>query len=113
MQSEHEESKCTGTYTALSDGFTLEFALGDGSYKVTCRDGVNLSVDGLLSYCIDFSAGGEVELKTPFGNIVYNVEPRTSAVKNTERGVEMDLSYALKSETEIIERAVKITATRI
>lgn len=112
LQSEQEQSKGAGTFTAHDDGFTLEFALGDGSYTVTNRDGeVMLSVGGVLSYSIDFSCGGELKLSTPFGVISYTVEPKNVQVKTDERGVQMDLRYALIGGAERLERAVNISAT--
>ena len=112
LRSEQEQSKGVGAYTAHDDGFTLDFAFGDGSYRVINRDGeVKLSVGGVLSYSIDFSCGGNVELSTPFGNISYAVEPKKVEVKTDEHGVQMDLRYALSSGAERIERAVNITAT--
>ncbi len=114
LQSEHEESKCVGSYTAQDDGFVLEFKLGEGNYKVVkSRDGIKLSVDGVLSYAIDFDNGGEVELSTPFGNMVYRVEPRRAEIKECADGLTAELCYALKSGAEIIDRAVTVTASRL
>lgn len=111
LRSEQEPVESEGSYMPLDDGFILEFLIGDSKYKLTQNAGrTELSVDGLLSYCIDFGGAATSVLKTPFGDAEYTVEPEPVKAERNADGIQVLLNYSLSIGGEKLRRAVDVSA---
>lgn len=111
VASDGEPVDCNGFYTAINDGFMLEFSAGENKYVISHADDITrLESSGLLCYSMDFSAGGSFPVGAVFGDLELELVPRKRRVCIEKNGVDVELEYSLVGGAIQSDRTVKVTA---
>ena len=110
IASELEPVEVSGEFTEDGDGFALEFSIGDSKYVLTHGERTVLSVNGLISYTLDFCDAGDVSIETPAGALCYAYMPETCSIGRDGDEITAELKYTLDDGEEKSLRSVNIHA---
>ncbi len=110
IASELEPVEVEGEITEDGDGFTLEFSIGDSKYVLTHGDKTVLSVNGLISYALDFCDAADVSIETPAGTLKYAFMPEVCSIGLDGDMITAELRYTLDDGVEKSSRFVNICA---
>ena len=110
ISSELEPVEVKGEYTEDGDGFALEFIIGESKYVLTHGEKTVLSVNGLISYALDFCCAADIKIVTPAGELDYGFSPESCSIGMDGDEITAELKYTLDDGEEVSSRSVNIHA---
>ena len=88
----------------------MEFSIADSKYVLTHGEKTVLSVNGLISYTLDFCDVSDVSIETPAGTLIYAFIPESCSIGCDGDEITAELKYTLDDGVEKTVRAVSIRA---
>lgn len=113
VASEQEPIVCDGMFSQLSDGFGLEFSIGEDRFTIEhTQTSTHIVAIGVMKY--DITLGSErtfTVLDTPFGKVRFAVDTVVRDVSVTDGGVVIAVGYIMSSDAAgKIERTINLSA---